>query len=472
MNRALDYQSAPWPVLYIIGMISWLAFLIMSIFFYQERTLFTDAAYQLFQLIQSGEMQPPHQRFGNYLVQIFPWTALKIGASLSTILLAFSISYPIVLWAQWLILWHGFRRPDLAMVQIAGFFFMAFDSPFILQSGLYLSFGFILWVFALYLDLKTKRNQIRIWLLIILIILVANLHPLSLLVFGVAWAFFWWKEKEWPNPWYWGLLMLFIGAVWANNIYFQSAYEAQKMERTWTYLSEYVYRFWEMPAYEKFLQKCLGPFWIYPVTLSCLSVFYAWRKNVWAVLYLAGSSFVYLLFIHYSSPNTSYPFYAEIGYLPLGFLVALPLFADNVIQSKLKSLFPVLIIGLFLSKTWMIGQQSVVYAQRLQWLMTEIERSRQNRQSFTLLHRWDTPDAPVLMNWGTPYESLLLSSLGEEESVTIWITDQVGIWENPPTEKGVFRSNFEELTTENLNEKFFRLPRQAYTNRRIKLGFD
>ena len=160
MNRALDHQSAPWPLLYIIGMISWLTFLLMSICFYQERTLFTDAAYQLFQLIQSGEMQPPHQRFGNYLVQIFPWVALKGGASLSTILLAFSISYPIVLWAQWLILWHGFRRPDLAMAHIAGFIIMAFDSPFILQSGLYLSFGFVLWIFAVYLQLKTKSNYI------------------------------------------------------------------------------------------------------------------------------------------------------------------------------------------------------------------------------------------------------------------------------------------------------------------------
>ena len=472
MNRALDHQAAPWPIFYIIGMISWLAFLIMSIFFYQERTLFTDAAYQLFQLIQSGDMQPPHQRFGNYLVQIFPWVALKSGASLSTILLAFSISYPIILWTQWLVLWHGFRRPDLAMIQITGFFFMMFDSPFILQSGLYLSFGFTLWIFALYAQAKTKGNAIRILLLIALISLVANLHPLSLLVFGFAWSFFWWKEREWANPWYWGLLMLFLAMVWINNTYFQSAYEAQKMERTWAYLAEYGYCFWEMPAYEKFLRKCLDSFWVYPLALACLSVFYAWRKNFWAVLYLVGGSFVYLLFIHYSSPNTSYPFYAEIGYLPLGFLVALPLFADEVIWARLRSFFPILIVGLFLSKAWMIGQQSKVYTQRLQWLKTEIERSRQTKQSFTLLHRWDGPDAPVLMNWGTPYESLLLSSLGEAESVMIWVTAEVGTWENPPQERGVFRSSFEEILIEDLNEKFFRLPEQAFTNRRINLHLD
>ncbi|MEM1217308.1 MAG: hypothetical protein AAGH79_00275 [Bacteroidota bacterium] len=470
MNRALDHQSAPWPILYIIGMISWLAFLIMSIFFYQERTLFTDAAYQLFQLIQSGEMQPPHQRFGNYLVQIFPWLALKSGASLPTILLAFSISYPIILWLQWLVLWHGFRRPDLAMVHLAGFLFIAFDSPFILQSGLYLSFGFILWIFALYVQTALKINWVRILLLIILISVTANLHPLSLLVFGIGWTFFWWREKQWVNPSYWGLLLLFLLFVWINNTYFQSAYEAQKMDRTWGYLSEFSFRFWEMPAYGKFLQKCLGPFWIYPLLLICLTVFYASRRDLWAMLYLLGGSFVYLLFVHYSSPNTSYPFYAEIGYLPLGFLVALPVFVDHAIRSRLAFFFPLLIIGLFLAKAWMIDQHSTVYSERLQWLQTEVEHSRKANQAFALLHRWDSPDAPVIMNWGVPYESLLLSSLDEGNGVTIWITSKVGTWENPPQEPGIFRSSFEEVPLEKLNTKYFGLPEQAYINRRIILN--
>ena len=61
--------------------------------FYKERMLSFDGAFYVFQFMQSGKLVQNLERYGDYIPQLLPWLAYKMGASLNTILILYSVSF-------------------------------------------------------------------------------------------------------------------------------------------------------------------------------------------------------------------------------------------------------------------------------------------------------------------------------------------------------------------------------------------
>ena len=77
----------------IAGYIVWVVLLILAVYFFRERTLFVDIAYQTCLMIQSGTFAWQVDRYGAALVQALPLLAIKCNLPLFMVLMAYSVSF-------------------------------------------------------------------------------------------------------------------------------------------------------------------------------------------------------------------------------------------------------------------------------------------------------------------------------------------------------------------------------------------
>ena len=73
--------------LYFFGLIGFVGLLCLATVFYQERIIFSDAAFYLFNIVKDGQFAIFHSRFIAVLTEIFPLTAVKLGIPLQQIML-------------------------------------------------------------------------------------------------------------------------------------------------------------------------------------------------------------------------------------------------------------------------------------------------------------------------------------------------------------------------------------------------
>ena len=80
---------------YFIGSGAYLIMLLLSMVFYKERTIFLDAAFNLFYIIKKGTFCIQSNRFGDFFSQLLPVITSRLGLSLNTVLRSYSTSFVI-----------------------------------------------------------------------------------------------------------------------------------------------------------------------------------------------------------------------------------------------------------------------------------------------------------------------------------------------------------------------------------------
>ena len=437
---------------------------LMAIIYFRERTLFTDAAYQVFHLIVDGKPLIAHSRFGNVLVQVLPWLALKAQLPLQWILIAYSVSYPLLFGLLYWLIVDRLGNERLGWVLVLLFTLLSFDTFYHIQSEFYQGLAFLLLLFALIW--KYPRLE-RAWLwaaAVVLIALIANSHKLTVVFFTFLWIYFLLIEPAFRHWRYYLLMPVYLLIAVVFSQLFHSGYEAHKMDLFRQALAQYFPNFWDIPANGKFLVKCVQYYYFFPLLLGGLSVFYLWKRRWGRLGWVWISTLGYLLLVHYSSPNTTYRFYAEVTYLPLSIFVATP-FLFEIMPSIGKPQWWLIALALLMvDRVLVIRSNAPTFTQRLDWLERRIGEARQQeggKRFYT--NTYEAPMDTLIMPWGVAYESLLLTALESPDSAaTLFIQEAHNKQEEALRTPDLFIAAFDQLPARQLPDRYFQLGSGLY----------
>ncbi|HEY0262576.1 MAG TPA: hypothetical protein VGB95_06085, partial [Chitinophagales bacterium] len=77
----------------VIGTLSFIALIGVSVVFYKERVLFFDISFHLFDILRTGTFAIQNYRIAAFFTQLFPIIGTKANLSLNTIALWYSTSF-------------------------------------------------------------------------------------------------------------------------------------------------------------------------------------------------------------------------------------------------------------------------------------------------------------------------------------------------------------------------------------------
>lgn len=369
-----------------------------------------DTAFQLFELLRKDNLAIQTGRYGAFINQAFPLAVAKMGGTLPQILISYSLAFvlfPFIIFSilQWLL-----QQTKLALAVVLFSCLMVVHTFFWIQSELITACLYLLlaWGFVS----RKQRPGIRwnwLWLLPLLILGITT-HPLALIPHLYIGLFFLLrKDTKYRSELLYFTLAgpLIVLVKW--SLLSIHAYDAGAMGLSQHAFLQF-YRFFEWQSTRQFLRNCLS---LYPLFLPLFGwiIFYYWKNREKGKLILfAVSTLGYLILVNGTFNWGGTVFHMEAFYQVLVIFLALPLAFD--LLPKLPRSWIALVLGVFIGHSFLqIVVTGKIYQQRTQWISNMMEEYRSKEYNKVLLAPGSLPMDTLLLEWGLPYETALLSGL-------------------------------------------------------------
>jgi len=400
-----------------MGYLFWLVLLIFSILFYEERVIFIDAAFQIFEVLNYGNFQIYAARFTSVITQSIPLLLSKLGLPLQWSLLSYSVSFIVLYGGIYHLIVRYLKNDLLGWSMIFFFSLLVFESFYYPVAELKLGIAFVLLFFAILL--KDSNPSLRIILLLCLLTIpICFTHRLVFAFYLFLGIFFLLSKEELRNKYIFGLLVFAFGVVAIQSKYFTNWYDRGKQVEFWDNYEKYYPNFHQIPSHQTFFEECIHHYYFFPILLIAAAtgyIFHIFKKHqkiAFPFLKLGlilGFSLSYLVVIHLSASTTFYRFYHETNYLPLSLVVTIPFLFDFIpAYGVRKSLFFIFGIILLIRLNTIYNNHKV-YTKRLAWMEEKMETGHQLGHHKIIIPSKEAPFKKHTMDWAVSYESLLLS---------------------------------------------------------------
>lgn len=399
----------------------------LTIVFFKERTILLDNSFFLFDILRNDSFCVQRYRYIAAIPQILPLLAANLSLSLKWVMMGFSASfilYQAVCYAFCGLVLKNYR---MALVLLFTNVLIITHTFFWGLSELLLGISLIFPLFALaYKTEKPVRSIILYPLIFACIFITAFSHPLILFPFLFTAVFLWLSKDENINK---KLLQVatvtFVIIIGAKTLLLSDDYETSSASGIKNfvrlfpnYLSQY--------SNIRFAHNLLHIYYWLPVVFGIVLFTYI-RQRQWLKLLLvvvACISYSQLINISYPT-NKSFDFYMENMYVPLCVFLALPLVID-VFTTMNKKVVVVLCLFVFLTAFQRIYTARDFYQERINWYRGYME---QHSHEKILVNMTNKPEKTIMLEWASPYEFWLLSTLERDSTVSITIhknVDEIG----------------------------------------------
>ncbi len=414
-----------------LGYLFWVVLLVFSILFYEERVIFMDSAFQLFEVLNYGNFQIYAARFTSVLTQAFPLLFSKIGLPLQWSLLSYSIGFIFLYGTIYHLIVHYLKNDFLGWAMIFFFSLLVFEGFYYPVAELKLGIALVLLFYAILL--KHPQPTVSILLLLGLIIIpVCFTHRLVFAFYLFLAIFFLLNNKELRNRYFLGLFVFALGVITIQSKYFTNWYDRAKQVEFWDNYEKYFPNFHQIPSHQTFFEECIHHYYFFPILLILSSLGYLFHifkrheKITFPFIKLGlilGFSVSYIILIHLSAPTTFHRFYHETNYLPLSLVVTIPFLFDFIpAYGERKSLFFIFGIILLIRLNTIYSNHKV-YTKRLAWMEKKMEIGHQLGHHKIIIPAEEAPFKKHTMDWAVSYESMLLSkSRRPNQPATILLT--------------------------------------------------
>lgn len=400
---------------------------VMAALFYKERVIFSDAACHYFIMLKTGNYFNPIQRFAVYIPQTFIYLPMKLGLQQSVIALSYSLGF--VLFQLGIFLFLYVRNLKFAQVWLLFNVLMVAHSFYWMASEMPIGVGVMLAMLAVWEQKWRAWLQVNKLLLLLytlcMCFVLQFFHPLIPLFFLLYASFALLSATDMQSRWaYLALPILFFAVAQARTLLIGiSDYDAGSASNLSKLVSLFP-NYWDLPSNRLFLQFCLRDYYLLPVLLLLMAAFYLYKQKYLKLLWLCGAFFGYLLIVNvsYSHIQAYEQYYVENLYLPLSFVLILPVVSDLLPRLKFTHglVALALVAGIRLAHIYHRHQP---YTHRLQTLRNIIADTRQDVQR-KLVVPADAVDLQVFrVTWATPFEFWILSALEEVEQRQIVVED-------------------------------------------------
>jgi hypothetical protein len=208
-----------------------------------------------------------------------------------------------------------------------------------------------------------------------------------------------------------------------------------------------------------FAKSCLTHYKILVLlTITGITTLIIKKKYILAAYTAAGiTGYLLLLCITYWDVN-SLRFYMESEYMPLSIICCAPFVYYTLPQLKVK-IGMVILICIFVMRLNNIQISSKLFADRVTLLQT-IDRKMKDRNINKLIitHADAELNNELIMNWGTPVESIILTQLSQQTPQRTFIClDDQQLKTFNTSSKDTLLGCFEKIPVNHINAYYFRI---------------
>jgi hypothetical protein len=439
--------------LYFVGIAAYIVMLVLSVLFYKERTIFLDAAFNLFNIIKDNGFCIQHYRFGDVFSQLLPVLATKAGLGINTIFECYSVGYIVYYFTTYFICGSILKRYDLALVILLMNILFVSDTFYWMLSQLPQAIALLMVIFAI-IEGRQRNMSPALWIMVFLAMLtVIFFHPLVLFVLAFSVIFFV-LSKIHPadKKIMYTLVIIYLTGLVVKGIFFRSYYEGSSLSGVKNFVTQFP-DYFTILSNRRFLYNCVSKYYWIPVLFISISIFYFKKKSFKKLLFFAVFFAGYLMLINISYPSSSTPeFYIENLYLPLSVFLALPFVFDLLPALEKNKTAMLVIVLIILTGCVRICNIHDIYTRRLVLERHYLDEYGSNK---VIVKAKKSDSDQLLMLWGTPYEFLLLSECERNKSASIIIDETPLLRDWAKGQKRALVVNWNVFPYKDLNPRYF-----------------
>lgn len=395
-----------------------------SLYFYQERIIFTDASLVSFRRINLQDLESSQRRWGAFITEIVPLLLSKLCVPLRFILIAYSLSFNIFYLLVMSTLVFRWRLYLLSLLFASYYLLFVSAGYYWTNNEIHQAVAYIFlcvgWSFNL------KDRNVPAWQQYVFFTLLSGLaiftHPLSIVAFLFLWGVLWIDKRYRCFDKRQATFYTVIIVSWAViKIILSStqAYDARRMNGlTHPDLNVLLHGFTGKVA-RQFYKACFINYWM-PALLSMISVGIAlWQKKWPLSAWITGFAFGLLFLVHCAFPDGHFLYYLEGEWQTMGIIAGASIFL--ILVPSLKPKWATTLIALlFMTRLTYIAAASKPFTQRVRFIERLNDYSRRHGLNKVLIQAQDSRfEDQLFMDWGLATESMTLSALeGDKPQIT------------------------------------------------------
>lgn len=400
-----------------VGHAFMLVLIFFSVYFYQERMLHTDNAYGVLTLINTENFIIPHYRYPLVLTQFLPIVAIKFGASLKTVIIAYSANFYLLYYGCFLVAMFVYKNIKVALLILLSLL-VTTSEIFFLQTeiahGLIFSSLFYAWLNYGVAWASTFKNLVHQISGVVIFLIAVLFHPLSALFTGLILVWNMLEKRSWFDVksisfLVLAFLVLFIKAKLTPDGSYEDSFYPSK-EVLWNALTSldqvFVFRF--------FMARLAGLYLLPTIMLLLTLIWYGCKKQWLKLLFLLLVSVGYVVLASAMFKGDSEIMMERIFLLygaivSLGFVHALFDVSSTFNQPKINVALTVLVVGCLVAGVVKILEASVKYNYRLSLVKQQADVAQMKEGSKFYVLNKDVA-YPFAM-WANACEQILYSAI-------------------------------------------------------------
>lgn len=438
-----------------IGVLTFSILIVLSILFYKERTVFLDISYHLFSILKDDSFAIQNNRFGAFFTQLFPLIGSKLGFSLQTIAVLYSMSFVILPLITFLLIHLYFKNTKVSVAYLLFTIAMTTHTFYWIQSELPQAIAFLFILIALLdraVQEKTPSNKF-VFLSSVLLFLVCFTHPLMLIVFTFLVLYYFLSHPD-KKAVIASFGLTYFAFYVIKSLFFKTAYDSQAMGGMNNFLALFP-NYFNLESNKNLIKYFIQDYYFVAI-LFAVTVFSFIRRLRYLKALLISAFFLgYCLLVNVSYPQGADQFYIENLYLVLAVIVAVP-FVYEVLPTIRNPKIQYAIIGLICAAGVVrIATTQSVYSDRLSWYRDILTTTESSTQQKIIIPETMVPMDTLMMTWGSSYEFWLLSTIEKGTSRSVIIEESPGEFDYALPAERAFITKWGAFEYATLDSKYF-----------------
>lgn len=398
--------------------------LIAAVYFYKERMLFIDAAYICSKILNTHRLAIEEYRYGCFITQMVPLLASKLGCSLRTILIAYSLSFNLFYLVVAMLLYR-LRAYQFVILLSLYFTLYVSDTFFWTNNEVHQGTAWLLLSFAtiFYLEKKYPANYaLNIPVFLILSALAIFSHPLVIISAAFLWLFVWIGKEHWVFTKktaiiYSMVLLLIVAAKFVlSNI--GDGYDAGRMHNVTHCTLPQIIALFNGPVGAYFINNLLTKYW-WVLIIFIAGVYALVKQKKYKLLWftiLSALAFYIFMGLTYGEEmlDRNVVFYMESEWMTLSIIIAAP-FIFYFLPSLKSGFAMAALVVIIVSRFVYIGTAAQKFTSRIHFINSALTEMKQRHITKAIVVENGTLKGKVFSDWALPMESLMLSALNGDD---------------------------------------------------------
>jgi hypothetical protein len=289
-------------------------------------------------------------------------------------------------------------------------------------------------------------------------------HPLLLFPTGYLFVFlFLRKELSFSHSSVWFFTFFLLGLAISKILIStggSSHYDAQKLEWLTHPSIRKILDQLQSPLAKEIVLRTMGNYWMVPIIFAAGMVAAVQAKKYWTIALTIGAASVYVLALCLTFQEFT-PFYMESELMPLSIILSAP-FVFDVLPKLRPGVQTGILVGIFTIRLLVIYEASWKWTERKNYVFALLDQMRKQNISKGLVDASHADEKKLIMNWGTPAESILASSILGDQPHRSFVVDYVeSLKSRKPVSTTDIISSFEIVPASSLNKRYFQIDTSA-----------